>query len=173
MSSEHYSAYPPEPAVRALLHTRPSYSGVEVDIFGCGNTFTSLLYFVSDIERDFRFSVQRIGKTLFLVRQTFVTDIDFGVSRGYNRAFAKAYTIWEGDAENSNSHQRVLRYDLAGFKCVVRGECDAYLPDKLHEFQSRQPASEATEKHEEKQKQAAQVQLRKKRCPPQQLHLRF
>ncbi|KAK5090132.1 hypothetical protein LTR05_000301 [Lithohypha guttulata] len=149
-SSEHYSAYPPEPAVRALLHTRPSYSDVEVDIFGCGNTFTSLLYFVSDIERDFRFSVQRIGKTLFLVRQTFVTDIDFGVSRGYNRAFAKAYTIWEGDAKNSNSHQRVLRYDLAGFKCVVRGECDAYLPDKLHEFQSRQPACEASEKHEEK-----------------------
>ena len=61
---------PVEPAIRALLTDRPDFDRLAVDVIGRGNTFRSLLSAcrVSD-ERTFAFGVERVGTTIFLVRQ--------------------------------------------------------------------------------------------------------
>ena len=101
-----------------------------VDIFGCGSTFGSLLSFARNEERTFRFGVERIGETIFLVRKTSTPQELIDDVRGYGHSFPEAYTVWEPGVKGSASHQRIIRYDFAGLQCMIRTECDGYLSDK-------------------------------------------
>lgn len=131
VNSAHYSTFPTEPAVRAILHESAQSSLFDTDVFGCGNSFGCLLSVARNEERTFRFGVERIGSTLFLVRKTNTPRETIQGVYGYGHTFPEAYTIWEDDVKSSASHQRIIKYDFMGLKIIIRSECDGFLPDKL------------------------------------------
>lgn len=45
--------------------------------------------------------------------------------------FPKHYTRWPDGTEGSASHQRIISYDFAGMKCLVRFDADGYLEHEL------------------------------------------
>lgn len=108
----------------------PDFSTSNVDIFGCGSTLGNLLRFVRSVDKPFRFLVEVIGNTVFFVRkENDAREIIEGV-RGYGHTFPEAYTTWESDVKGSESHQRLIQYDLGGLECIVRFECDGYMWEK-------------------------------------------
>lgn len=89
----------------------------------------NLIRFANSVERTFRFYMERIGNTVFLVRkESSPTALIEGV-RGYGHTFPEAYTSWEGDVKDSVSHQRLIKYVFGGLRCLVRSESDGYLKD--------------------------------------------
>lgn len=89
----------------------------------------NLIRFANSDERTFRFYVELIGNTLFLVRkENSPRQLIEGV-RGYGHTFPEAYTSWEADVKNSVSHQRIVKYVFGGLRCLVRCESDGYLKD--------------------------------------------
>lgn len=81
--------------------------------------------------RTFRFGVERIGNTIFLVRKTNEPKEVIKDVYGYGHTFPEAYTSWDQSVKGSASNQRIISYDLGGLKCVVRSECDGVLLDKI------------------------------------------
>ncbi|KAF2677523.1 hypothetical protein K458DRAFT_446863 [Lentithecium fluviatile CBS 122367] len=128
-----YPSYPTEPAVLALLEINPVFPTGEVDVFGCGSTMGNLLRFVRSVDKSFRFNVEAIGNTVFFVRKENDPRETIDGIRGYGHTFPEAYTTWETEVKRSESHQRLVQYDFGGFKCVVRFECDGYLPEKSND----------------------------------------
>ncbi|EKG10224.1 hypothetical protein MPH_12674 [Macrophomina phaseolina MS6] len=122
-----YSAHSIEPAVRAIAAQDPSFSGEDVDIFACASTLGNLLRFVRRVDKPFRFTVEVVGNTVFFVRRENDPRETIQGVRGYGHTFPEAYTTWEEEAEGSQSHQRLVKYDFAGLACVVRFEGDGYL----------------------------------------------
>lgn len=51
--------------------------------------------------------------------------------RGYGHTFPEACTTWDKEVRGSESHQRLVRYDFAGLKLLVRSETDGYLKNKV------------------------------------------
>lgn len=122
--------YPTEPAIRAIFEQHPDFDPSHVDIVGCGSTLGSLLSFARGEERTFRFGIERIGNTTFLVRKTNTPGETIEEVRGYGHTFPEAYTTWEKDVRSSASHQRIIMYEFADLKLLVRSESDGYIPDK-------------------------------------------
>jgi hypothetical protein len=60
--------------------------------------------------------------------------------------FPERYTRWKEGVENSASYQRIISYDFAGLRCLVRFEADGYLEEELGE-EVKEDAS-GFEKHE-------------------------
>ncbi|KAF2450656.1 hypothetical protein P171DRAFT_479736 [Karstenula rhodostoma CBS 690.94] len=139
-NSAKFPRHPTEPAIRALFETNPAFSTGEVDIFACGSTMGSLLRFVQSIDKPFRFNVEVVGSTVFLIRkENDPREIIEGV-RGFGHTFPEAYTTWEQDVRGSETHQRLCRYDLGRFNCVIRFECDGYLqsgPEKTSTMETK------------------------------------
>lgn len=131
VNSAHYPTFPQEPAIRAVLKLQPELDLSKINIFGCGNTIGSLLSFVKGEDRTFRFGIDLVGATLFLVRKTNTPGETIDDVRGYGHSFPDAYTAWEKDVQGSTSHQRVIKYKFAGLNCCVRSESDGYLPDLI------------------------------------------
>ena len=127
-----FPTLPSEPAVRAILNQNPEFDLAEIGVFGCGNTIGSLLSFARDEERTFRFGVELVHNSLFLVRKTNTVRETIEEVRGYGHTFPEAYTSWERDVQGSASYQRIIKYDFAGLKCFVRSESDGYLPEKAN-----------------------------------------
>lgn len=125
-----YPQYPTEPAVRSVFLLNQAFDTSNVDIFSCGKIFYSLLSFASHQERTFRFGVERIGETLFLVRKTNTPQELLYNVRGYGHTFSEACTVWEPEVKGSASHQRIISYDFAGLQCMIRTQCDGYFSDK-------------------------------------------
>ena len=97
---------------------------------GCGSTLGNLLRFADTVERSFRFNVEVIADTVFLVRkENSPTELIPDV-HGYGHTFPEAYTSWDADVIGSVSHQRLITYDFGGLRCLVRFESDGYLKDK-------------------------------------------
>lgn len=122
---EHYPIAPVDPTLRAILYQEPTISTEDVDLLACGYTLTNLLCFARGEERDFTFLVEKIGDTLFFVRQ----KSEHQQIAGSARDFMRMFTRWDGEARDSLSHHRIIKYDFAGLRCVVKSECDAYLDD--------------------------------------------
>ncbi len=122
---------PIEVAIWAVFASQPDFKVAAIDIVGFGSTIKNLLRFANSVERTFRFCIELIGNTVFLVRkENSPTELIEGV-RGYGHTFPEAYTRWEPSVKQSVSHQRVVKYDFAGLKCLVRYESDGYLGDSL------------------------------------------
>ncbi|KAF8847895.1 hypothetical protein BDZ45DRAFT_606740 [Acephala macrosclerotiorum] len=122
-----YASYPMEPAVRAVLAMQPESQLPSVDIFGCGSTIGSLLRCARSEAKPFRFDIDVIGNTVFMVRRgesptEMITDL-----QGYGHTFPEAYTTWDVDVRNSSSHQRIINYDFGGMQFLVRSETDGYI----------------------------------------------
>jgi hypothetical protein len=126
-----YPKHPNEPAIRALLQVNPDYDCSNIQVVGCGNTLGCLLSVcsVSD-DRTFEFGVERVGNTIFLVRQTAPGQLIENVY-GYGHSFPEAYTTWSRTVKGSASHQRLIEYTFGGLRCLIRSETDGYLPGKV------------------------------------------
>ncbi|KAF2493866.1 hypothetical protein BU16DRAFT_464533 [Lophium mytilinum] len=124
-----FPSYPTEPAIQAVFKEHPEFQTTDVDIFACGSTLGNLLRFASGVDKPFRFSVEVIGRTIFFIRkENSPTELIPDV-RGYGHTFPERYTTWDSDVKGSESHQRLIKYNFGGFSCVVRFECDGYLPE--------------------------------------------
>ncbi|CZR61309.1 uncharacterized protein PAC_11205 [Phialocephala subalpina] len=122
-----YASYPMEPAVRAVLAMQSQSELPSVDIFGCGSTIGSLLRCARSESMPFRFDIDVIGNTVFMVRRgesptEMITDL-----QGYGQTFPETYTTWDADVRNSCSHQRIISYDFGGMQFLVRSETDGYI----------------------------------------------
>ena len=101
----------------------------------------NLIRFANSNERTFRFYIEVVGNTVFLVRkENSPTEPIEGV-RGYGHTFPEAYTSWEADVKNSVSHQRLIQYVFGGLRCLVRCESDGYLKDHVHSESQQLPTS--------------------------------
>ena len=117
------------PVVHAVLGTNPDICPASVDLFACGSTLGNLLRFVRGMDRAFRFNVEVIGNTIFLIRKEndpkeLIEDV-----RGFGHSFPEAYTTWEKEVKGTETHQRIVQYALGNLKCLVRFECDGYIKD--------------------------------------------
>ncbi|KAF2853410.1 hypothetical protein T440DRAFT_389859 [Plenodomus tracheiphilus IPT5] len=122
--------YPMAPVVKAILQQNPALDAGSIDLVACGSTLGNLLRFVRGIDKPFRFNVQVIGDTVFFIRKEndpkeLIKDV-----RGFGHTFPDAYTTWDNDVKNSETHQRIVQYVFAGLKCFVRFEVDGYLKDR-------------------------------------------
>ncbi|TVY17683.1 hypothetical protein LARI1_G004622 [Lachnellula arida] len=129
VNAARYAAYTMEPAVRSVLAMQAQSELPFVDVFGCGSTFGNLLRCARSQPKPFRFDVDVIGNTVFMVRREespteMITDL-----QGYGHTFPEAYTSWDANVRNSTSHQRIVSYAFGGMQFFVRSETDAYLKD--------------------------------------------
>jgi hypothetical protein len=129
INAARYSAYPLEPAFRALKAMEPQFHLQSVDVVGCGSTMGNLLRFATSQSKPFRFDVDVVGETvLFVRRENSPTELIMGL-QGYGHTFPEAYTTWDADVRNSCSHQRIVQYEFGGLKFLVRSESDGYVKD--------------------------------------------
>ncbi|KAK5170887.1 uncharacterized protein LTR77_004031 [Saxophila tyrrhenica] len=77
------------------------------------------------------FVVETVGDTLFLVRREKSLDEQIMDMYGYGHSFPEAYTELEECVKEADLHQRLIKYDFAGFQCIVRYEGDGYLPENI------------------------------------------
>ena len=122
-----------EPVVRSIFEARPDFNAQEVDVFGCGSTFGNLLRFARNVEteKSFRFLVELVGETVFFIRRENSPKEAIADIRGYGHSFPEANTTWDADLQNSDTHQRIIRYQLGHLITIIRFEADGYLPEKV------------------------------------------
>ncbi|KAN0085300.1 hypothetical protein V8E54_001767 [Elaphomyces granulatus] len=122
-----YPSYPLEPAVQAILKQCPQFGTNEVDIFTCASILGNLSRFIRGVDQSFRFVMERVGNTVFLLRrENSPTELISDV-RGYGHTFPEEYTSWGRALAGSESHQRIIRYDFGGLRFLVRFESDGYI----------------------------------------------
>lgn len=131
VNAARYPDHSPEPAVRSLLARDTHFPTDEVDLFACGVTVGNLLRFVLGKNSTFRLVIESIGDTVFFIRRPTTPTSDFQTPGGYGRSFLRSYTTWGAQAGDSESNQRLIKYDFAGFRCLIRFEGDGYLEEKL------------------------------------------
>ncbi|KAH7390935.1 hypothetical protein DE146DRAFT_147938 [Phaeosphaeria sp. MPI-PUGE-AT-0046c] len=127
VNAARYPEYPLAPVIQSVLALEPTFPSADIDIVACGSTVGNLLRLVRGQDKIFRFTVEVIGDTVFFGRKEndpreIIPDV-----RGYGHSFPEAYTTWENDVKGSETHQRIVRYKLGKFACLVRFECDGYL----------------------------------------------
>ncbi|KAM3512434.1 hypothetical protein MY11210_003924 [Beauveria gryllotalpidicola] len=136
-NAAHYPDNPLEPTVEAIMKMNPSVDDAmmvrNIDIFGCGSTLGELLRFVRGTQVTFRILVERLGKTVHLIRREKSPLETFPNSNGYGHTFPESYTTWDACSRGSSLHQRVVQYQFGGLSCLVRFQGDGYLPDKVGE----------------------------------------
>ncbi|KAL5398075.1 hypothetical protein PMIN02_001770 [Paraphaeosphaeria minitans] len=140
-NSAKFPHHPTEPAIRALFETDPAFPTGEVDVFACGSTMGNLFRFVQSIEKPFRFNVEVIGSTVFLIRKENDPRETLEGVHGFGHSFPESYTTWEQDVKGSETHQRLCRYELGRINCVIRFECDGYLQTGLEKTSTVEPKS--------------------------------
>ena len=90
----------------------------------------NLFRFAGSKESTFRFNMQVIGDTIFLVRkENSPREVIDGVY-GYGHTFPEKYTTWAPAVKGSVSSQRLVKYNFSGLTCLVRFESDGYLKDR-------------------------------------------
>lgn len=130
--------------LEAVVTEKPGFDLRNIDIIACGSTLGNLLRFVQGNDAAFRILVEVVDNTVCFIRREnspreFIPDV-----RGYGHTFPEAYTTWSAEVRGSESHQRVLKYKLAGFKCLVRFEADGYLPDLFEQTKDQAWDSQCT-----------------------------
>lgn len=122
--------YPTEAAVQAIYKLNSEFNSHGIDVVGCGSTLGNIMRLARAKEVTFRFNVELVGETLFLVRhERSPTELIEGVY-GYGHTFPEAYTTWDAENRGSVSHQRLIKYDVGGLKIVIRSEADGYIKEK-------------------------------------------
>ncbi|KAI4212988.1 MAG: hypothetical protein LQ351_004332 [Letrouitia transgressa] len=133
-----------EPAVQAVLACQPGFPGYMIDLFACSRTLEDLFCFVRGIDKSFRILVQVVANIVFFLRrESSPTELIPDV-QGYGHSFPEAYTTWESDVRHSESHQRIVRYQLAGLSCLVKFEADGYFKDMAKEDPEVMEAASST-----------------------------
>ncbi|KAJ4325365.1 hypothetical protein N0V94_000707 [Neodidymelliopsis sp. IMI 364377] len=135
-----YPEYPIAPAVQAIIDMTDD-TLADTEVFACGSTLGNLLRFARGIDKAFRFNVEVVGDTVFLIRkENDPKELIEGV-RGFGHSFPEAYTTWQKEVKGSETHQRMVQYDLGGIHCLVRFECDGYFDDTPKAATTKKPDS--------------------------------
>ncbi|KAI1172371.1 P-loop containing nucleoside triphosphate hydrolase protein [Nemania sp. FL0916] len=116
---------PMKPTVQALFTLDKRFDPSSIDLVGCASSLGDILKFVRSINSTFRFNVEMVGDTLFLIRNC-KDDLIPGV-RGYGHSFLDTFASYDREDETTKSHHRILSYNFGGLQCLVRFECDGYL----------------------------------------------
>ncbi|TGJ80066.1 hypothetical protein E0Z10_g8694 [Xylaria hypoxylon] len=124
-NSARFPDHPIQPAVQALFALDETFDPSNVDVIGCASSLGDILRFVRLIDSTFRFDVEVVGNTLFLIRNC-QNDVIPDV-RGFGHSFLNAFTSSKPNGGMTKSHQRVVSYDFGDLRCLVRFECDGYL----------------------------------------------
>lgn len=132
MNCAKWPTFPTEPAIRALYEMNPDFDTRAIDVVACGSTMNNLLNFAFSRPRDFDFEVQMVGDTLFMQRIEDPPDNKIRGIYGYGNAFLEAYTSWEPTVKGSMTSQRLVKYEFAGLRMIVRYECDGYFKDRTN-----------------------------------------
>ncbi|KAI0204774.1 hypothetical protein F4808DRAFT_310293 [Astrocystis sublimbata] len=123
----HFPDHPMLPAVQALFTMNEAFDPASIDIMGCASSLGDLLRYTQSEYRTFRFNIEMIGNTLFLTMNR--KRVVIPVMEDYSRSFLSAFTSSNPADIADECHQRIVSYDFGGLKCLVRFECDGYLPD--------------------------------------------
>ncbi|KAI1106986.1 hypothetical protein F4804DRAFT_256634 [Jackrogersella minutella] len=124
----HFPKHPMQPSVESIAALNKGFVPSNVDIMGCASSLGDILRFAQSIESTFRFDVEMVGNTLFLVRNSrdqVIPDV-----HGFGHTFLDTFTSHEAEMRGTQSHQRIVSYSFGGLKCLVRFECDGYYTDK-------------------------------------------
>ena len=133
--------------VRALKISKPDYQLGRTDIVACSSTMRRLLCFVQGSDQAFRILVEAVGDTVFFLRRENSPFEVIPEVRGHGHTFPEAYTTWSPEVRGSESHQRILEYEFAGLKIVLRFEGDGYLKERVteQEIEPHEPSSTPTD----------------------------
>ena len=63
-----------EPAVKAVIAQVPDIKTDQFDLFSCTSTMGSLMRFLKNHDKPFRFTVEAVGRTVFFVRRENAPD---------------------------------------------------------------------------------------------------
>ncbi|KAI1476383.1 hypothetical protein F4774DRAFT_393465 [Daldinia eschscholtzii] len=127
-----FPEHPMLPSVYSLLSLDKELDTSRIDIMGCASSLGDILRFVRSVDLTFRFDVEMIGDTLFMIRNCrdqVIPDV-----RGYGHSFLDTFTSFEPKLRETKSHQRIISYSFSGLKCLVRFECDGYLTSDKDDF---------------------------------------
>ncbi|KAI1379382.1 hypothetical protein F4677DRAFT_329607 [Hypoxylon crocopeplum] len=119
-----FPEHPMQPSVQSLFALNKEFDPLSIHIMGCASSLGDILRFTRAVEATFRFDVEMIGNTLFLVRNhrdQIIPDV-----RGYGHSFLDNFTSYPAGVEETKSHQRVVSYSFGGLKFLVRFECDGH-----------------------------------------------
>ncbi|KAI0841012.1 hypothetical protein F5Y06DRAFT_235318 [Hypoxylon sp. FL0890] len=119
--------HPMQPSVQSLFALNKDFDPSSVDIMGCASSLGDILRFTRSVESTFRFDVEMVENTLFLIRNCrsqVIPDV-----RGYGHSFLDNFTSYQAGMEETKSHQRLISYSFGGLKCLVRFECDGHFAD--------------------------------------------
>jgi hypothetical protein len=130
--------------IEALLTEKPGFPLSDVDIIGCGSTLGNLLRFARGQAQSFRMLVEVVGNTVFFIRRENSPTETIPDVRGYGHTFPEAYTTWSTSVQRSESHQRVISYEFADMKCLVRFEADGFLPDLIPDLETQKDHAPVT-----------------------------
>ncbi|KAE9979740.1 hypothetical protein EG327_006903 [Venturia inaequalis] len=134
-NAAYFPSYPMEPVVRSIFesHIEHDFDPTTIDIFGCGSTLGNLLRFVRNVETEkpFRFLVEVVGNTVFFIRRENSPKEVIHDVRGFGHSFPEANTTWDANVQGSETHQRIIRYQLGDVNVAIRFEADGYLADKV------------------------------------------
>lgn len=120
--------YPLEPLFRALYVSHPTLDITSANVITDRNNIRKLLRFISSESKDdFTISVEVIDNTVLLGRHEpqayeYISSTQF---RGYGHMFEKAYTTPQ--IKGTTGHHRIVSYNFAGMKMIVRHETDGYV----------------------------------------------
>jgi hypothetical protein len=109
----------------------PGFELSTLDVVGRGSTLGYLLRFCGEIDKDFCFNIDRVGDTVFFIRQESSPTALIPDICGYGHTFPEAHTTWEPEVKGSTSHQRVTQYEFGGLWLLVRSKSDGYLKHEV------------------------------------------
>lgn len=112
---------------------QPSYSLLPIALVTDRNSLRKLFDYVSGHPGEhWRIEAELVEGTLFLTRweANSVRIITGSLNSGYGHEFEKAFLKFEEDLRDSSTHHRIIEYEIAGMKWVVRYEADGYSNDK-------------------------------------------
>ncbi|KAF2397188.1 hypothetical protein EJ06DRAFT_584665 [Trichodelitschia bisporula] len=140
----YWPVHPMEPALRAVVACDGVAKLEKLDFFGCSVTLLHLLRFVKGQKASFQLRGQVVGGVLVLERWINSPELLKPDNSRFADVFLEEYTTVNLEVKERTKHHRVLRYDLAGLRCVVRMECDGYLKEKAMEGKAAEEVTESS-----------------------------
>lgn len=101
-----------------------TFDPATVDVVGCASSLGNILRFAGSVDTSFRFDVEMVGNTLFIIRNAKKETIPGVV--GYGHSFLDTFTSYAPEVGETKSHQRLVGYDFGNLTCLVRFECDGF-----------------------------------------------
>ena len=117
--------YPLESLFRAVKLCTPEFSFNEVNFVTDRNNLRKLFNFVvGSADKSFRVDFHKIKNTIAFIRQEEKTK---EICNDYGKCFENQFTTF--DNISKGSHRRIITYNFADFKMVVRFEVDCIEPE--------------------------------------------